>query len=232
MPQIDRDERGAAAARQRVGQALGARQPVRPDRSARGRPSASARGCGRCSAPPDAQRAIVHIDMESYEAKDLTLHIFQTVLMEDEFRDWPTWASSSNAICAIPADDLAALARLGASPRHAGLGAAGQRGLLGLRDGSCPVERLADAGVPAQMGNRRELRAADAVPAAEPRAAAAGAGQPQRPLAGARHRRCPTPRPAAERLTKCKCSTAWPTRKSRPSSSSGIGCGSTCPTAS
>jgi RHH-type proline utilization regulon transcriptional repressor/proline dehydrogenase/delta 1-pyrroline-5-carboxylate dehydrogenase len=33
--------------------------------------------------------AHVHIDMESYEAKALTLHIFQTVLAEDEFRDWP-----------------------------------------------------------------------------------------------------------------------------------------------
>ncbi len=33
--------------------------------------------------------AHVHIDMESYDAKSLTLHIFQTVLAEDEFRDWP-----------------------------------------------------------------------------------------------------------------------------------------------
>ncbi|HKD35834.1 MAG TPA: bifunctional proline dehydrogenase/L-glutamate gamma-semialdehyde dehydrogenase, partial [Pirellulales bacterium] len=33
--------------------------------------------------------AHVHIDMESYEAKALTLQIFQTVLAEDEFRDWP-----------------------------------------------------------------------------------------------------------------------------------------------
>ena len=33
--------------------------------------------------------AHVHIDMESYSAKDLTLAIFQSVLMEDEFRDWP-----------------------------------------------------------------------------------------------------------------------------------------------
>jgi RHH-type proline utilization regulon transcriptional repressor/proline dehydrogenase/delta 1-pyrroline-5-carboxylate dehydrogenase len=30
--------------------------------------------------------AFVHVDMESYRTKDLTLHIFQTVLMEDEFR--------------------------------------------------------------------------------------------------------------------------------------------------
>jgi RHH-type proline utilization regulon transcriptional repressor/proline dehydrogenase/delta 1-pyrroline-5-carboxylate dehydrogenase len=31
--------------------------------------------------------AFVHVDMESYRAKDLTLHIFQSVLMEEEFRD-------------------------------------------------------------------------------------------------------------------------------------------------
>ncbi len=33
--------------------------------------------------------AQVHIDMESYQAKDLTLHIFESVFMEEEFRDWP-----------------------------------------------------------------------------------------------------------------------------------------------
>jgi RHH-type proline utilization regulon transcriptional repressor/proline dehydrogenase/delta 1-pyrroline-5-carboxylate dehydrogenase len=35
------------------------------------------------------QGAHVHVDMESYEVKDLTLHIFHTVLAEDEFCDWP-----------------------------------------------------------------------------------------------------------------------------------------------
>ncbi len=30
--------------------------------------------------------AFVHVDMESYRTKDLTLHVFQSVLMEDEFR--------------------------------------------------------------------------------------------------------------------------------------------------
>lgn len=33
-------------------------------------------------------RAHVHVDMESYRIKDLTLCVFQRVLMEDEFRDW------------------------------------------------------------------------------------------------------------------------------------------------
>ena len=34
-------------------------------------------------------RAHVHVDMESFQAKDLTLAIFQAVLAEEEFRDWP-----------------------------------------------------------------------------------------------------------------------------------------------
>lgn len=33
------------------------------------------------------QKAHVHVDMESYRIKDLTLHVFKSVLMEDEFRD-------------------------------------------------------------------------------------------------------------------------------------------------
>ncbi len=33
-------------------------------------------------------KAFINVDMESYEKKDLTLRIFQDVLMDDEFRDW------------------------------------------------------------------------------------------------------------------------------------------------
>jgi RHH-type proline utilization regulon transcriptional repressor/proline dehydrogenase/delta 1-pyrroline-5-carboxylate dehydrogenase len=38
-----------------------------------------------------AQRtqAYVHVDMEQYAYKDLTLHIFKEILMEEEFRQWP-----------------------------------------------------------------------------------------------------------------------------------------------
>ena len=38
-----------------------------------------------------AQRlgAFINVDMESYEKKALTLHIFRTILSEPEFRDWP-----------------------------------------------------------------------------------------------------------------------------------------------
>lgn len=34
------------------------------------------------------QMAYVHVDMEQYAYKDLTLHIFKDMLMEDEFRNW------------------------------------------------------------------------------------------------------------------------------------------------
>lgn len=33
--------------------------------------------------------AFLHVDMESYDKKDLTLHLFRTVISEPEFRDWP-----------------------------------------------------------------------------------------------------------------------------------------------
>jgi RHH-type proline utilization regulon transcriptional repressor/proline dehydrogenase/delta 1-pyrroline-5-carboxylate dehydrogenase len=36
-----------------------------------------------------SQGAFINLDMEQYAFKDLTLEIFQTVLMEPEFRDWP-----------------------------------------------------------------------------------------------------------------------------------------------
>ena len=36
-----------------------------------------------------SQGAQVHIDMESHATKALTLSIFQTIAMEEEFRDWP-----------------------------------------------------------------------------------------------------------------------------------------------
>jgi RHH-type proline utilization regulon transcriptional repressor/proline dehydrogenase/delta 1-pyrroline-5-carboxylate dehydrogenase len=36
-----------------------------------------------------AGRAQIHIDMESYATKDLTLAIFRRIAMEEEFRDWP-----------------------------------------------------------------------------------------------------------------------------------------------
>ena len=57
------------------------------------------------------------------------------------------------------------------------------------------------------------LRAADALPAGEPRLAAAGLRQPQRPQPGPRpglRRRCSALPP--RELSRSRCSTAWPTR--------------------
>jgi RHH-type proline utilization regulon transcriptional repressor/proline dehydrogenase/delta 1-pyrroline-5-carboxylate dehydrogenase len=55
-------------------------------------------------------RAHVHVDMESYHAKDLTLAVFREVLMEDEFRDWPDVGIVIQAYLRDSAADLALLA--------------------------------------------------------------------------------------------------------------------------
>ncbi|HEX7449873.1 MAG TPA: L-glutamate gamma-semialdehyde dehydrogenase [Pirellulales bacterium] len=54
--------------------------------------------------------AHVHVDMESYQAKSLTLHIFREILMEPEFRDWPDVGIVIQAYLRDSAGDLAALA--------------------------------------------------------------------------------------------------------------------------
>ena len=87
VPQIDRASLRRAAARERLDQALGARQPVRPDRPGRARRAAWPARLRTLLRTARAQRAFVNVDMESYHTKDLTLAIFRQVLMEDEFRD-------------------------------------------------------------------------------------------------------------------------------------------------
>ncbi|HJT30750.1 MAG TPA: L-glutamate gamma-semialdehyde dehydrogenase [Pirellulales bacterium] len=54
--------------------------------------------------------AHVHVDMESYQAKSLTLSIFQEILMEAEFRDWPDVGIVIQAYLRDSAADLAGLA--------------------------------------------------------------------------------------------------------------------------
>ncbi|HVX13786.1 MAG TPA: L-glutamate gamma-semialdehyde dehydrogenase [Pirellulales bacterium] len=54
-------------------------------------------------------RAHVHVDMESYQAKDLTLRIFRQVLAEPEFRDWPHVGIVIQAYLRDAADDVRAL---------------------------------------------------------------------------------------------------------------------------
>jgi RHH-type transcriptional regulator, proline utilization regulon repressor / proline dehydrogenase / delta 1-pyrroline-5-carboxylate dehydrogenase len=54
-------------------------------------------------------RAHVHVDMESYQTKDLTLRIFREILTEPEFRDWPHVGIVIQAYLRDSADDLITL---------------------------------------------------------------------------------------------------------------------------
>jgi len=55
------------------------------------------------------QDAYVHVDMEHYAYKDLTLEIFKQVFMEDEFRDWPDCGIVIQAYLPEAGDDLQGL---------------------------------------------------------------------------------------------------------------------------
>ncbi len=57
-----------------------------------------------------ARGAFVNIDMEQFAYKDLTLHIFQEVLLEPEFRDWPDVGVAIQAYLRSCGDDLKQLA--------------------------------------------------------------------------------------------------------------------------
>jgi RHH-type proline utilization regulon transcriptional repressor/proline dehydrogenase/delta 1-pyrroline-5-carboxylate dehydrogenase len=53
--------------------------------------------------------AHVHVDMESYQTKDMTLRIFREILMEPEFRGWPHVGIVIQAYLRDAADDLVRL---------------------------------------------------------------------------------------------------------------------------
>lgn len=53
--------------------------------------------------------AHVHVDMESYQTKDMTLRIFREILMEPEFRDWPHVGIVIQAYLRDSADDIVSL---------------------------------------------------------------------------------------------------------------------------
>jgi RHH-type proline utilization regulon transcriptional repressor/proline dehydrogenase/delta 1-pyrroline-5-carboxylate dehydrogenase len=69
-------------------------------------------------------RAFVNFDMEQYSFKDTTLQIFEEILSEDEFRDWP---DAGIAIQAYLRDTAADLERLAAWARKRGTTAVGVR---------------------------------------------------------------------------------------------------------
>jgi len=53
--------------------------------------------------------AFINVDMESYDKKDLTLHIFQSVLSEPEFAEWPDVGIVVQCYLRDAAEDLVAL---------------------------------------------------------------------------------------------------------------------------
>ncbi len=79
--------------------------PIDPDGSGR---AVKARLRPLLQAAQD-NRAFVNFDMEQYAHKDVTLQIFQEILLEDEFRDWPHVGIAIQAYLRDTADDLARL---------------------------------------------------------------------------------------------------------------------------
>ena len=175
-------------------------------------------------------RAYVHVDMESYQAKDLTLAIFQQILMEDEFRDWPDVGIVIQAYLKDAERDLQALARWAqrrGTPVWVRLvkGAYWDYETVHAQQLDWPVpvfqqkwqsdacfERLARF----LMLNHQILR---------PRSAATTSDRcrtasPRRVIWGCR-----------KRPSSCRCSTAWATRRSKRWSTAATGCGFTCLTA-
>ncbi len=55
--------------------------------------------------------AFLHVDMEHYAYKDLTLSLFKEIFLEDEFRDWPDCGIVIQAYLPEAGDDLESLLR-------------------------------------------------------------------------------------------------------------------------
>ena len=54
--------------------------------------------------------AMIHLDMEQFAYKELTVETFKSVFMEDEFRDWPDVGIAIQAYLRCTSDDLKGLA--------------------------------------------------------------------------------------------------------------------------
>ncbi len=108
VPQLDQDDRGWIP-RCNVSLKLSALysqfKPIDPKGSAEG-VKQRLRPILRAAREHDAY---VHIDMEHYAYKDLTLDIFEQVFMEDEFRDWPDCGIVIQAYLPDAGEDLARL---------------------------------------------------------------------------------------------------------------------------
>ena len=167
VPLIDRDDRGPDC-RGSTSRSSCRRCTASSTRSTRrGRAGSSAARLRPILRAARRRGAFVNFDMEQYAFKDVTLRIFREVLEEPEFRDWPDVGIAIQAYLHDTEKDLHDLLDWAKARGHAGLGAARQGGVLGLRDGDRRPERLAGPGLDREVAVGRLLRALLAAAAGE-----------------------------------------------------------------
>ena len=223
---LERDDLGPLPRGEREHQAHRAGHPLRaaqPRARASSRPRQRIRPILRLARDRGAH---VQFDMEHYDAKDLTLSLFRELLSEDEFADVAA-GIVIQAYLRDSRDDLADLIAWSSGAADADHRAAGQGRLLGRRDGAGAGQRLDPAGVRAQGGDRRQLRAlrrgccTTTTARCAPRSARTTCARSPTPSATAGTAACPTT------ATRCSSSTGWPSPSTPPSSGSVCGCAST-----
>ena len=184
VPQIDRDENGTLP-RVNVSIKLSALDsqfdPIDPEGSYQ-RVAGRLRPILRAS---KRQGAFVNVDMESYRIKNLTLDVFQRVLLEDEFRDF---ADAGIVIQCYLKDSAADLVKMRDWARRRGTpvwvrlvkGAYWDYETVHARATGWPVPVFQE-----KWQSGCEFRTADSVCDVEPSVPAAGGGEPQYQIVGA-----------------------------------------------
>ena len=180
-----------------------------------------------------AQRlgAFINVDMESYEKKALTLHIFQTVLSEPEFRDWPDVGIVLQCYLRDTERDLVVLrdwACQRGTPVWVRLvkGAYWDYETIKARANGWPVPCFNKSGKATPISNAARGSSCGTQPICGPRSARTTSARSPTASPPPKFSSCRQPR------SNCKCFTAWPTPRSTPSSTAASGCESTCPMAS
>ena len=102
----------------------------------------------------------INVDMESYALKNATLHLFKTILMEPEFKDWPHAGIVIQAYLRDSEARLARSDRVGPCTRHSLRSPTGERRILGLRDNEIGSERIESSRLSSEARKRREFRKA------------------------------------------------------------------------
>ena len=130
--------------------------------------------------------AHIHIDMEHYAIKDLTLDLCEELFLEDEFRDYPHFGIVLQAYLRDGDADAARTIEY-AKRRGTPIWVRLVKGAYwGLGDGVGGPGPLAVAGVGAEVAVGRVLRAHDARAAGQPQTHLRRLRQPQHPQSGAR----------------------------------------------